>query len=162
METAAKKLVELLTSLGRTCATAESCTGGLIAKLITDIPGSSDVFHCGAVTYSNDIKAKILGVREETLNEFGAVSENTAVEMAEGVRRLAGADYGISSTGIAGPWGDGLCNEPGLSFIAVSDGTDCACKKLETHRNDRDFNRAYTADMAVRLLIEFIEQKEQK
>ena len=85
MNETAKKAVDLLLKKGRTIAVAESCTGGLIAKLITDIPGSSEVFHLGAVTYSNDIKAKILGVDKKTLETYGAVSEQTAVEMAENV-----------------------------------------------------------------------------
>ena len=160
MNESAEKLVKLLSEKGRIVATAASCTGGLIAKLITDIPGSSDVFHYGAVTYSNEIKAEMLGVDERTLAENGAVSEQTAVQMAEGVRKKANADYGVSSTGISGPGGDGVCNEAGLSFIAVSDGEHIACTKLETHRNDRDFNRTYTAVSAIKMLIDFMEQKQ--
>ena len=151
----AKRLVEQLAAAGKTAATAESCTGGLIAKLITDVPGSSDVFHMGAVTYSNDVKAKVLGVRRETLEKYGAVSEQTALEMAEGIRKAAGADFGVSSTGISGPWGDGVCNEPGLSFVAVSDGGNAVCRKIETHSADREFNRDFTAETAIKLLVEF-------
>lgn len=157
MNETAKKAVDLLLKKGRTVAVAESCTGGLIAKLITDIPGSSEVFHLGAVTYSNDIKARILGVDKKTLETYGAVSEQTAVEMAENVRTLAGADYGISSTGISGPGGDGICNEAGLSFTAVSTKEKTICKKIETHSNDRDFNRNHTAGSALSLLIDIIE-----
>ena len=157
MNETAKKAVCLLLRKGATVAVAESCTGGLIAKLITDIPGSSEVFHLGAVTYSNDIKSKILGVERETLETYGAVSEQTAAEMAENVRTLAGADYGISSTGISGPGGDGTCSEAGLSFIAVSTAEKTVCKKLETHSSDRDFNRNHTAESALSLLIEIIE-----
>ena len=153
-------LVRMLSEKGIMLATAESCTGGLIAKLVTDVPGSSEVFHMGAVTYSNDIKAKLLGVREATLDRFGAVSEQTALEMAEGVRRAAGAGLGVSSTGISGPGGDGSGCEPGISFIAVSNGENAVCRKLETHRNDRDFNRGFTADAALRLVCEFIDNTE--
>ena len=157
MNKVAEKAVELLLKSGKTVACAESCTGGLVAKLITDIPGSSEVFHLGEVTYSNDIKSRILGVDTVTLDKYGAVSEQTAVEMAQNVRKLAGADYGISSTGISGPDGDGICNEAGLSFTAVSTGEKTVCRKLETHSSDRDFNRNHTAENALSLLIEIIE-----
>lgn len=158
MNNTAKKAVDLLLKNGRTVACAESCTGGLIAKLITDIPGSSEAFHLGAVTYSNDIKNKVLGVEKKTLDTYGAVSEQTAVEMARNVRKLAGADYGVSSTGISGPGGDGICNEAGLSFIAVSTAEKTVCKKLETHSDDREFNRNHTAESALSLLIDIIEK----
>ena len=158
MNNTAKKAVDLLLKNGRTVACAESCTGGLIAKLITDIPGSSEAFHLGAVTYSNDIKNKVLGVEEKTLDTYGAVSEQTAVEMARNVRKLAGADYGVSSTGISGPGGDGICNEAGLSFIAVSTAEKTVCKRLETHSDDREFNRNHTAESALSLLIDIIEK----
>lgn len=156
MVSAAEEIVRLLSQNGEMVATAESCTGGMIAKLITDIPGSSGIFHLGAVTYSNDQKERILGVSKETLDTYGAVSEQTAVEMAEGVRKLANASYGVSSTGISGPGGDGVCNEAGLSFIAVSDGVNVACEKLETHIDNRDYNRTYTAANALTLLLSFI------
>ena len=158
MNNTAKKAVDLLLKNGRTVACAESCTGGLIAKLITDIPGSSEAFHLGAVTYSNDIKNKVLGVEKKTLDTYGAVSEQTAVEMARDVRKLAGADYGVSSTGISGPGGDGICSEAGLSFIAVSTAEKTVCKKLETHSDDREFNRNHTAESALSLLIDIIEK----
>ena len=158
MNKTAKKAVDLLLKNGRTVACAESCTGGLIAKLITDIPGSSEAFHLGAVTYSNDIKNKVLGVEKKTLDTYGAVSEQTAVEMARDVRKLAGADYGVSSTGISGPGGDGICNEAGLSFIAVSTAEKTVCKRLETHSDDREFNRNHTAESALSLLIDIMEK----
>ena len=88
-----------------TIAVAESCTGGLISHLLTNVPGSSDYFLFSGVTYSNKAKIKILGVAEATLQKYGAVHEETAKEMADGVRRVAGATYGISTTGIAGPGG---------------------------------------------------------
>ncbi len=98
-----KILVKTLKSLRFKIATAESCTGGLVAKMITDVSGASAVFEYGAVTYSNQAKTKLLGVKPETLEKFGAVSEETAKEMAEGALRLSGADVSVSVTGVAGP-----------------------------------------------------------
>lgn len=98
-----KILVKTLKSLGFKIATAESCTGGLVAKMITDISGASSVFEYGAVTYSNQAKTDLLGVNPKTLDTYGAVSEETAKEMAEGALRLSGADISVSVTGVAGP-----------------------------------------------------------
>lgn len=100
-------------------ATAESCTGGLISKRITEVSGSSQVFDCGVCSYANEIKQRIVGVSEETLARFGAVSRQTAAEMAAGIRRLSHADIGISTTGIAGP-GGGTPEKPvGLIYVGV-------------------------------------------
>ena len=98
-----KILVKTLASLGYKIAAAESCTGGLVAKMITDVSGASSVFEYGIVTYSNEMKINILGVKPETIEEFGAVSEETAKEMAKGVLGISGADMGVSVTGVAGP-----------------------------------------------------------
>lgn len=100
-------------------ATAESCTGGMIASKITSVPGASGCFDCGVVTYSNEQKQKLLGVNPETLENFGAVSEETALEMCKGVKELASADFGISVTGIAGP-GGGTPEKPvGTVWIGI-------------------------------------------
>ena len=98
-------VVRELEKAGKTLATAESCTGGLLAKRITDVSGASQVFEMGAVTYANRIKEKVLGVSHETLEAHGAVSEETAREMARGIRRAADSDLGVGITGIAGPGG---------------------------------------------------------
>ena len=98
-----KILVKSLKEMGLKIATAESCTGGLVAKMITDISGSSSVFEFGLVTYSNAAKKQLLGVSETTLSEFGAVSVETAKEMASGALKLSGADIAVSVTGVAGP-----------------------------------------------------------
>jgi PncC family amidohydrolase len=98
-----KILVKSLKSLNYKIATAESCTGGLVAKMITDVSGSSAVFEYGVVTYSNRAKTDLLGVSETTLATFGAVSEETAKEMALGALKLSGADIALSVTGVAGP-----------------------------------------------------------
>ena len=98
-----KFLVKTLKSLGFKIATAESCTGGLVAKMITDVAGASEVFEYGVVTYSNQAKAQLIGVNPKTLEDFGAVSEETAKEMAKGVLKLSGSDISLSVTGVAGP-----------------------------------------------------------
>lgn len=101
----AKNLVELLKASGKTCATAESCTGGMIGSLITAVPGSSDVYLGGVISYANSVKENVLGVSNNTLESFGAVSGECAREMALGVKKITGADIAVSVTGIAGPGG---------------------------------------------------------
>ena len=101
----AAEAVAALKNKGFTMATAESCTGGLAAKLVTDVSGSSAVFEGGVVSYSNEVKMKVLGVSAATLEAHGAVSEETADEMCRGARRVTGADIAVSTTGIAGPSG---------------------------------------------------------
>ena len=99
------RLLSVFSKKGLTFAAAESCTGGLILSRLTAIPGSSSVVEGGVVSYSNEVKERVLSVKGETLRDFGAVSEETAREMAEGVRRITGADVAVSVTGIAGPGG---------------------------------------------------------
>jgi len=113
-------LVRALTLAGRTIAVAESCTGGMISARITDIPGASAVLICGVCTYADSSKTEFLGVRPETLAVHGAVSEETALEMARGVRLRAGADIGLATTGIAGPSGGSEEKPVGLVCIAIS------------------------------------------
>lgn len=109
----------LLKEKGLTFATAESCTGGEIAKRFTDIPGASSVFLGGAVVYTNEVKARLLGLDPEMIEEKGAVSREVAVALAEQVRRLTGADIGIGVTGLAGPDGDGV-HEVGTVFVSMA------------------------------------------
>lgn len=111
--------VQALAARGLTAATAESCTGGLVSKRITEVPGASRVFGCGVCSYANEIKEGVLGVSAGTLERFGAVSEQTAREMARGVRRLSGADIGVATTGIAGPDGGTPEKPVGLCYVAV-------------------------------------------
>lgn len=120
IDSISQELVKLLIKKEIKIATAESCTGGLVSKKITDISGASKVFDCGICSYSNGIKAKVLSVSKNTLIEFGAVSEQSACEMAKGVRRLADADIGISTTGIAGPTGGTTQKPVGLVYVGVS------------------------------------------
>lgn len=114
--------VKLLKEKGKKLATAESCTGGLLSKRITDVSGASAVFEMGCVTYANSVKEQLLGVSRETLERFGAVSPETAGEMAQGIVRLSGADLGIGITGVAGPLGATAEKPVGLVYIALSDG----------------------------------------
>lgn len=114
-----KTVCEILIKSGRKLALAESCTGGLTAQKITSVPGASECFEFGAVTYSNEQKIRVLGVSAETLKKYGAVSEQTALEMCKGVRECSGADFGIGITGIAGP-GGGTPEKPvGLVYIGI-------------------------------------------
>jgi len=112
-------LVQKLGEKKLTLATAESCTGGLVGKRITEIPGSSDIYLGGVVAYDNSVKVKLLGVKESTLEQFGAVSEQTAIEMAEGIAKNLSADIGISTTGIAGPAGGSDEKPIGLVYVGI-------------------------------------------
>ncbi len=116
-----------LRKAGATVAVAESCTGGLIASRITDVPGASDYFLGGVVAYANEIKQHVLGVPEQVLAEHGAVSEPTALAMAEGVRQLYSADYALATTGIAGPGGGTEEKPVGLVYLAVADAEGRVC-----------------------------------
>ena len=156
MDTAA--LLDKLISEGFTVATAESCTGGLIASSIVDIPGASDCFNEGYITYSNEAKMKNLGVSEATLIAHGAVSIETATEMAKGVRRKAQSDFGISSTGIAGPGGGSPKKPVGLVYIGCAYGEDkCVVKELRL-KGDRTAVRNAAAAEALKLLSECLMQ----
>lgn len=145
-------VVEMLKEKGLKLATAESCTGGLIGKRITNISGASSVFDCGIISYSNEIKHKILGVNEDDLKKYGAVSEQVAKQMATGVLKLSGADIAVSVTGIAGPLSDGTKKPVGLSYIALADKDNVWVKELNTGRNDRDYNRYVNASNALNMV----------
>jgi len=130
-ETMASVVGKLLRERGQTLAVAESCTGGLIASKITDIPGASDYFLAGVVSYANAAKESLLHVAEHIIETHGAVSEECARAMAEGVRWAAGSDYGLATTGIAGPTGGTEEKPVGLVYIALTDGeTTTALKQL--------------------------------
>lgn len=158
-ESIEERVVQLLKEKKLTVATAESCTAGYISKRITDFPGTSNIFGCGAVTYSNEIKQKLLGVKAETLEAYGAVSEQTAREMAAGIRRVSGADIGIAVTGIAGPGSDGTSKPVGLSYVALDAEGVQVCEKVETGRNDREYNRYVTGSRALNLARKYLEDK---
>lgn len=119
-EQAAEVAVRLLKEKKLKVAFAESCTGGLVSKLITDVSGSSEVFDGGVVSYSNNVKSSVLGVESDILNRYGAVSRPVAVEMAQGVRQLIKSDIGVGITGIAGPNSDSTSKPVGLVYVAIS------------------------------------------
>lgn len=145
-------IVKKLSASGKTLAIAESCTGGLISKLITDIPGSSAVLLESFITYTNAAKVKRLGVKEEALEKFGAVSEDTAKQMAEGVRYVSGASYGIGVTGIAGPSGGTEEKPVGLVYIAISGDFGVECRECRFVQN-RETNRKRAANTALAMLL---------
>ena len=116
----ARQVVELLKARGLTLSAAESCTGGLIAKEITDVPGASAVFPGGVVSYTNGVKAHVLGVGEDLLAQYGAVSAPVARAMAEGVRRLTGSHLAVSVTGVAGPDRDDRGNAVGTVYVGLA------------------------------------------
>ncbi|MDP6457000.1 MAG: competence/damage-inducible protein A [Candidatus Marinimicrobia bacterium] len=136
---------------GLTIAVAESCTGGLLGDRFTNVPGSSVYFLGGVVSYSNEAKMNLLGVQNDTLVEHGAVSEETAAEMAQGVRQLFQADTGISVTGISGPDGGTPEKPVGLTFIAIDYSGDVSVKRLMFLR-DRRFNKELAAQTALNLV----------
>lgn len=130
---------------------AESCTGGLISKLLTDEPGVSSVYDCGVCSYANPIKEKLLGVSHKTLEQYGAVSPQTASEMAQGVRSIAGAHIGISTTGIAGPGGGSDEKPVGLIYIGIAteDKTKVIKADFTAKNNNRCKNRQLAATLAI-------------
>lgn len=153
-----KQTVELLKSKKLKLATAESCTGGLISKRITDVSGSSEVFEGGVVCYSNRFKENVLGVSPETLKKYGAVSRETAREMVKGVLSLTKANIAVAVTGIAGPSSDDTNKPVGLVYIAVSDGKSTIVKKLLNNFTGdvREQNRSISADTALEMIMEAI------
>ena len=134
-KTLPETVVSLLREKKLTIASAESCTGGMFAKMIVDIPGSSEIMNESIVTYANSAKMKYLGVRSETLEKFGAVSEETAREMAEGIAKAADSDVGVAFTGIAGPDGGSDEKPVGLVYMAVKYRDETIVKKLTLKGN---------------------------
>jgi PncC family amidohydrolase len=152
----AAELLARLEERGMTLATAESITGGLIGHALTETPGSSRVYLGGAVTYANSLKEAI-GVPAELLAEYGAVSEQTAIAMATGIRSWAGADIGIATTGIAGPGGATETKPVGLVFVAVADGEGAVFERHEWN-GDRAANKVSTAAAALALALKRISE----
>lgn len=141
-------VVRLLSERHQTLSTAESCTGGFIAHRITNVPGASEIFMGSCVTYSNKAKINLLGVRPETLNQYGAVSEQTACEMAEGLRRRMNTDYAVSATGIAGP-GGGTPEKPvGTVYIGLSTAQKTEARK-QVYNYDREAFKTAVSQFAL-------------
>lgn len=143
-----------------TLAVAESCTGGLLGDLITDIPGSSDYFLGGVLSYSNQVKHQLLGVQAATLETHGAVSAQCAAEMAQGARRLVQSDVALSVTGIAGPGGGSDGKPRGLTYLHLS-APGCERGQRFIWPGDRRANKVDSALAALRLLLDYLEATEE-
>jgi nicotinamide-nucleotide amidase len=144
-------VARLLLERKATISVAESCTGGMVGNLLTNIPGSSNFFERGLITYSNRAKIELLGVPSQVIEKHGAVSSETAVAMAEGVRRAAGTDYGAAITGIAGPDGGTVEKPVGLVFVAVADKSGTTCER-HVFANDRIGNKQRSSQAVLNLL----------
>ncbi len=153
----AEDVGRLLRSKGLTVSVAESCTGGRLGDMLTDVPGSSDYFLGGVISYSNDAKVGLLGVSPKTLKAKGAVSEEVAIQMAAGVRTKLGADIGIGVTGIAGPAGGTPMKPVGLVYIAVS-----SRRSLECSRNLFRGSRSSIKDQSVRRALKMLRELAEK
>lgn len=151
-------VVQLLAEQNLTITTAESCTGGLIAGTLVNVAGASDVLNEGYVTYSNEAKHRLLGVRENTLEEYGAVSAQTAREMAVGAARAAKADVALSSTGIAGPGGGSSEKPVGLVYIGCYVNGSVQVKECHFH-GTRMENRIHTVEEVLKLAAEMLKQR---
>jgi len=155
--TLARRAGELLRARRWMCATAESCTGGLVGHLITEIPGSSDYFAGGAIVYSYAAKEGVLGVDHATLQQVGAVSAEVAAQMAQGARRLYNAEIAVAVTGIAGP-GGGLPGKPtGAVYLHLSavDGFERAAHFVWP--SDRSGNKLLSAEAALQMIVDYLE-----
>jgi len=139
-----------------TLGTAESCTGGGLADVITDVSGSSDYFLGGIVAYANSVKERLLGVEQAVLAAHGAVSEPVAVAMAEGVRRALGVDLGIGITGVAGPGGGTLDKPVGLVYVALASPTGVELRRCQWV-GDRITNKRRSVEAALELILAHLE-----
>ena len=151
-----KQVIDLLAARNQTIVTAESCTGGLIAATLTDIPGASAALYGGYVTYANTAKSRMIQVQSRLIADYGAVSNQVARAMADGARNTARADYAVSATGIAGPDGGSDKKPVGLVYVAVS--SDLATVVIE-HRFGgigRDAIRRATVDAALDLVLQVL------
>ena len=157
-QTLEEMIAAALTQKKLSIAVAESCTGGLIANRLTDVSGSSIYFDRGLVTYSNEAKISLLGVPADIIEKHGAVSEETARLMAEGVRKLAGTNLGLSSTGIAGPTGGSKEKPVGTVYIALADANETVCRHYR-FRWDRKRNKLVFSETALMMLQNYLQEK---
>jgi PncC family amidohydrolase len=144
-------------ALGRTVATAESCTGGLVAHVLTEVPGASGYVRGGIVAYSDEVKRALLGVPASVLEAHGAVSAQVAVAMAEGAREALGADLAVAVTGVAGPDGGSAAKPVGLVYVAVAGGEGPAEVRRLHWPGDRAENKRSSAEAAIELLLVRVE-----
>ncbi|ODT72598.1 MAG: damage-inducible protein CinA [Pelagibacterium sp. SCN 63-23] len=153
---AAKQIIDILAERNQTMVTAESCTGGLIAAGLTDIPGASAAVHGGFVTYSNTAKSQMIQVQPRLIRDYGAVSNQVARAMADGARNTARTDYAVAATGIAGPDGGSDKKPVGLVYVAVS--SNLATVVIEHRFGDlgRDAIRKATVDAALDLVLQVL------
>jgi len=155
----AVELAELCGKTGSRIATAESCTGGMISAALTDIAGSSSWFECGFITYSNAAKQSMLGVRAETLEEFGAVSGETVLQMAEGALARSQATLAVAVSGVAGPGGGSAQKPVGTVFLAVRDASGYRCVRRLDLAGNRARVRLQTTEQALRELQRALVEK---
>ena len=151
----AVRVIRLLTEKNQTLATAESCTGGLLGKLLTDVPGASAAYLGGVISYAYAVKEKLLGVDPAILEETGAVCEEVALQMAKGVRERLEADFALATTGNAGPSADPKNPNVGEIYVALACEKTSLCRKL-TLRGSREENRTEACRAALELLLESI------
>jgi nicotinamide-nucleotide amidase len=156
MSSLAGEIVDLLRRKGLTLGLVESATGGLISHLITNIPGSSDVYLGSVTSYSNDAKVRIVGVSADSIEQYGAVSPQVAADMAQGGRRMLGADICVADTGIAGPGGATADKPVGLFYIGLSHEGGTFSRK-HVFSGDREANKHAAAETALTWLKEYLE-----
>ncbi len=155
--TLAERVVKKFKDQNLTLSTAESCTGGWLSKIITEVSGASSIFMGGVCSYSNDVKTNVLGVKDETLKAFGAVSEETAREMSQGIVKLMNTSVGVGITGIAGPNSDNTNKKVGLIFISITFNDKTDVIKLENNfSDDVRYKNRFTA---VKTVLEFLGDK---
>jgi PncC family amidohydrolase len=152
----ARRVVSLLSERGLTLAVAESCTGGLIGHLLTDVPGSSRCFIGGVAAYHGRAKTALLGVLAELQRRYGGVSAETAMAMARGVRERLDADIGVGVTGIAGPTGGSETRPVGLVYLALIDREGRSLERRHVWDGDRQSNKARSAETALLMIEEHV------
>lgn len=152
-----KRICNLLKNSGKTLSVAESCTGGQISHLITTVPGSSNYYLGSVTSYAAEVKIKVLGVKEESIRDYGLVSSQVAAEMSEGVRKTTGSTYSVATTGLAGPGGDDWGNPEGTVWIGVStpEKTVTFCRHFKGSRTE---NIRHFANAALKILADEIEK----
>lgn len=150
------RIADLLTQLGYCVGIAESCTGGLVSHIITNVPGASRYLKGGIIAYSNDVKQDVIGVREDTLTNFGAVSLETVLEMAAGVRRLLSTDIGLAVSGIAGPGGGTIDKPVGMVCIGI-DADNIAHAETFYWSGDRESIKRQASWQALKMLADFLD-----